>query len=177
MLSKVARRETQVHPIGTDGLVEDRTETRSNGEPTCSDGYERQWSSLITGLVIGITLVAIVGFLAACATVDSTAMPYVGAPHPPPSDPAHVALLHDPPTQPNDALGEVVVDASTQPAPPIEQVEGRLREQAAKLGADAVLIVMDRVVPVGYYAAGPWGPYVDPVLGRRIVGVAIKYRP
>jgi hypothetical protein len=160
-----------------DGLAEGPLNSPSTRDTAPrDDGYERRWSSLITGLVIGITLVALVGFLAACATVDATSTAYIGAPHRPPSDPAHIALLHDPPTQPNDPLGEVVVDASTQPAPPIERIEDRLRGEAAKLGADAVVIVMDRVVPTGFYAAGPWGPYADAVFGRRIVGVAIKYR-
>ena len=140
------------------------------------DRYVRRWSSLIAGIIIGIALVAMVGLLAACATVDGSSMPYVGAPHPAPTDPAAVALLHEPPTRAHDQLGEVVVDASTQPPPTIEQIEGRLRGEAAKLGADAVVIVMDRIVPIGFYAAGPGGPIVDTVSGRRIVGVAIKYR-
>jgi hypothetical protein len=127
-------------------------------------------------IVIGITAVAVFALLSACATVDGRSTPYIGAPHRAPSDPASVALLHEPPTQPNDQLGEVVVDASTQPPPAIEQIEGRLRDEAAKLGADAVVIVMDRVVPIGFYAAGPGGPIVDTVTGRRIVGVAIKFR-
>jgi hypothetical protein len=85
-------------------------------------------------------------------------------------------LLNEPPTRAHDALGEIVVDASTQPPPAIEQIEGRLRGEAAKLGADAIVIIMDRVVPTGFYAAAPGGPIVDTVYGRRIVGVAIKYR-
>ena len=139
-------------------------------------GCVRLASSLMKRIVIGITAVAVFALLSACATVDGRSTPYIGAPHRAPSDPASVALLHEPPTQPNDQLGEVVVDASTQPPPAIEQIEGRLRDEAAKLGADAVVIVMDRVVPIGFYAAGPGGPIVDTVTGRRIVGVAIKFR-
>jgi len=138
------------------------------------DGHVRRRA--LPGLIIGIAVVAVTGLLVACATVDGMSTPYIGAPHPPPSDPTRVALLHEPPTQPYDRLGEVVVDASTQPPPPIEQIEGRIRAEAAQLGADAIVIVMDRVVPTGFYAAGPGGPVVDTVLGRRIVGVAIKYR-
>ena len=127
--------------------------------------------SLLTILVLS----CFVGVLAACATVDGKSMPYIGGPRPPPTDPAHVAIVREPPTQANDQLGEVIVDASTQPAPPIEQIEDKLRTEAAKLGADAVVIVLDRIQPVGFYVYGPWGG-VDPVFGRRVVGVAIKYR-
>jgi hypothetical protein len=139
------------------------------------EGYVHRGSSVVSRLS-WVAAVALFSVLSACATVDGRSTPYIGAPHPPPSDPASIALLHEPPAQPHDPLGEVVVDASTQPAPPMEQIEGRLRGEAAKLGADAVVIVMDRVVPIGFYAAGPGGPIVDTVTGRRVVGVAIKYR-
>ena len=124
---------------------------------------------------ITLTLPLLVGILASCATVDAISTQYIGAPRPPPTDPAHVAILREPPTQPHDGLGEVVVDASTQPAPPIEQVEDKLRSEAAKMGADAIFVVVDRVQPIGFYLYGPWGG-ADPVFGRRVVGVAIKYR-
>ena len=126
--------------------------------------------SLLIALVLGF----LVPMLVACATVDTMSTPYIGAPHPPPTDPAQVAILRAPPTQPHDGLGEVVVDASTQPAAPIAQIEDKLRTEAAKMGADAIVVVVDRVQPVGVYVYGPWG--ADPVFGRRIVGVAIKYR-
>ena len=47
--------------------------------------------------------------------------------------------------QAHDALGEVVVDASIQPAAPIEQIEDKLRSEAAKMGADAIVIQVDRI--------------------------------
>jgi hypothetical protein len=37
--------------------------------------------------------------------------------------------------------------------------------------------VLDRVVPTGVYVTGPWwGRSVDTIVGRKLVGVAIKYR-
>ena len=132
---------------------------------------------LVSGwpLLITIVLASIAAVLAGCATVDATSTPYIGAAHPPPTDPAGVTILREPPTQPHDGLGEVIVDASTQPAPPIEQVENKLKIEAARLGADAVVIVLDRIQPVGFYVYGPCGG-ADPVFGRRVVGVAIKFR-
>ncbi|HTS20241.1 MAG TPA: hypothetical protein VMN79_00395 [Casimicrobiaceae bacterium] len=43
------------------------------------DGYVGRWWSLIIGLVIGITLVAVAGLLAACAPADATSTAYIGA--------------------------------------------------------------------------------------------------
>ena len=127
-------------------------------------------------LLIVLVLAFPVAMLVGCATVDAMSTAYIGAPHPPPTDPAHVAILREPPKRAHDGLGEIVVDASTQPAPPIEQIEDKLRTEAAKLGAEAVVIVVDRVQPIGFYVYGPWWGSVEPVMGRRVVGVAIKYR-
>jgi hypothetical protein len=44
-----------------------------------------------------------------------------------------------------------MVDASTEFPPPITEVEGKLRTEASKLGADAVVVVVDRSQPVGAY--------------------------
>jgi len=127
-------------------------------------------------ILIVLVLAFLVGMLTACATVAATSMQYIGAPHPPATDAGRVAILRAPPPLAHDRLGEVVVDASTEPPPPIEQVEDKLRSEAAKLGADAIVIVVDQVQPIGAYVYGPgWGS-VDPVIGRRIVGVAIRYR-
>lgn len=115
--------------------------------------------------------------LAGCATVSATSTQYVGAPHPAPSDPAKVEILRAEPTHPFDRLGEISVDASVEPSPPIADIEAKVRSESAKLGADAVVIVLDRVVPTGVYVSGPWwGRNVDTITGRKLIGVAIKYK-
>ncbi len=104
-------------------------------------------------------------------------MPYVGAPRLAPTDPAKVVILRTPPTRAHERLGEVTVDASVEPSPPMEKIEAALRERAAALGADAVLIVHDAIQPMGYYAWGPWwAPSVSAVSARIVVGVALKYK-
>ena len=114
--------------------------------------------------------------LVSCATIDATVTQYAGAPRFPPSNPSAVEILRTEPMRPHERLGEV--DASTQPAPPIEEVENKLRSEAAKLGADAVVVVVDHLQPVGAFVSGPWfGRDVDVIKGRKVVGVAIKYRP
>jgi hypothetical protein len=108
---------------------------------------------------------------------EQAAAMYVGAPRFPPSDPASVQIVRIEPTRPHERLGEIVVDTSTEPAPPIAEVEEKLRTEAGKLGADAVVVVLDRIQPVGAYVSGPWwGRSVDVITGRKVVGMAIRYQ-
>lgn len=99
--------------------------------------------------------------LASCATMDATVTQYVGVPRFAPVDPAKVLILRAEPMQPHDRLGEILLDISLDPAPPIEDIEQRLREEAAKLGATAVFVVRDLVVPY---------------TSRKLIGVAIRNR-
>ena len=63
------------------------------------------------------------------------------------------------------------------PAPLVEKIEAKLRDEAGKLGADAVVVVYDRVQPTAAYVSGPvWDRSIQAVTGRKVVGVAIKYR-
>lgn len=131
----------------------------------------------LTFALTRILLLGLVAVLVSCSSVSVTTMPYVGAPRFPASDPAGVEILRTEPPRPHERLGEVEVDASTEPAPPIAEVEQKLRAEAAKMGADAVVVVHDRIQPVGAFVAGPWwGRDVDVITGRKLVGVAIKYR-
>jgi len=128
-----------------------------------------------TAALVGITAAALA--LAACVTLSATSIPYAGAPRPPAVDPATVQIMRTVPQRPHDQLGEIIVDASIEPAPPITDVEAKLRAEAATLGADAVVVVLDRVQPVGAYVAGPyWSRSVQTITGRKLVGIAIKYR-
>jgi hypothetical protein len=115
--------------------------------------------------------------LLTCATVDATSTQYVGALPPLPGDSAKVAILRAEPLRAYDWLGEIVVDASIDRAPPIMQVEDKLRVEAVRLGADAVAIVLDRVKRTTVYVADPWwGRSAETITGRTPIGIAIKYR-
>ena len=121
-------------------------------------------------------LLTCLGALAGCASVDATTTQYVGAPRFPATDPEQVQILRFEPQRAHVRLGEVIVDASTEPAPPITEIESKLRDEAAKIGADAVVVVLDRVQPTGAYVTGPmWARSVEQVTGRKVVGVAIRY--
>ena len=80
------------------------------------------------------------------------------------------------PKQPKERLGEVVLNIDGEPKR--DKIEQKLREGAAKLGADAVFIVYDKVhvFPVVYYDWW-WGPMsATETMDRMIIGVAIKYK-
>jgi hypothetical protein len=97
--------------------------------------------------------------------------------HLPPTDPAGVGILRRQPMMPHVRLGEIEVDASTDPAPPVSEVEEKLRVAGAKLGANAAVVVHDRLKRKGAYVTGPWrGRTVEPSAGRKVIGVAIRYR-
>ena len=94
-----------------------------------------------------------------------------------PTSGAQVEILHSEPARAHDKLGEIVVDASIDPPPAVEKSEAALRREAAKLGADALVIVHDRAQAVGAQVWGPWwAPSVSTIENRLIVGVAIKYK-
>jgi len=111
----------------------------------------------VRGILATLALV-----LVSCATMDATVTQYVGVPRFAPVEPAKVQVLRAEPMQPHDRLGEILLEISLDPAPPIEDVEQRLREEAAKLGATAVFVVRDLVVPY---------------TSRKLIGVAIRNRP
>ena len=89
-----------------------------------------------------------------------------------PTHPASVDLLRREPRRDHLRLGEVWI----RPDPRMNRydVEGLLREKAARMGADALVIVADRFFREGVvynYWRGPMRVYE-----RHIVGIAIRYR-
>jgi hypothetical protein len=59
----------------------------------------------------------------------------------------------------------------------VTKIEEAIRKGAAKLGADAAVVVYDATRPTGAVVMGPWwGRTVDTIQGRMIIAVAIKYQ-
>jgi hypothetical protein len=120
-----------------------------------------------------------------CSTIGTHTTPYAAIPPLAPTTPNHVKILREQPPGQYEELGTIVVDGSTEPIPPPEKFEEALRQQASDLGADAVVLVSDRVQPDGlvgdlppsdYYRVGEyWTRSVETVSGRQIIAVAIKY--
>ena len=133
--------------------------------------------SLAAPLAGTLLLAGVACLFVSCASVNATTTQYVGVTHYPPSNPANVAILRSEPTQPFERLGEIMLDSSTDPAPPVTEIEQKLRTEAAKIGADAAVVVYDRVQPMGVFISGGyWNRTASTVTGHRLVGLAIKYR-
>ena len=140
--------------------------------PSSSLRFSRWQRPLLVAALVASALA-----LGACASVDAQTTAYVGVEHPEPTLPNEVQVLRTEPTRPHVRLGEILVDASVDPAPPITEVEQKLREEGAKLGADAVVVVYDRIQPVAAYVTGPlWSRDIETIQGRKLKGIAIKYQ-
>jgi hypothetical protein len=122
-------------------------------------------------LAVAATLLLATG----CNTVSISSNQFIGGPIYPPSNPALIEILRTPPTRPHVRLGEVRAEPSSDSVS-VQQIETSLRKAAAKMGADAVVIVYDRTQITGAFVTGPWyGRSLQTIQGRVIVGVAIKY--
>ena len=106
------------------------------------------------GILLALTI-------AACAYVDAHTTQYVGVPRFAPTDPGSVKVLAAEPRERHDRLGEVLLDVSLDPKPPVEDIERRLREEAAKWGAHAVYVARDSISRSD---------------GHKLVAIAIRFR-
>jgi hypothetical protein len=128
-------------------------------------------SRILGFFAVLVALLAVTG----CKTVSVSAIQYVGGPIYAPSNLAQIQILRTPPTRANIRLGEVRAEPSSDSVS-VQQIETKLREAAAKMGADAVVIVSDRTQVTGAYITDPWyGRSIQQTTGRVIIGVAIKY--
>jgi len=128
-------------------------------------------------LIASLTLAALGFLLAACGGIIAQRTEYVGAPHYPHTDPGSIAVLHSEPARPHDRLGEILLDCSSGSPPSVAEVEARLRTEAAKMGADAAVVVYDGLGPTGFVLSGSnWNRSIEKNTGRKVIGVAIKYK-
>ena len=126
----------------------------------------------LTLLTAAVALVALTG----CNTVSTSVRQDIGGPTYAPSNPAQVQILRTQPTRPHVRLGEVTVQPSSDSVP-VTEIEAALQKAAAKMGADAAVVVYDKTQTTGAYVTGPWwGRQVQTIQGRVIIAVAIKYQ-
>jgi hypothetical protein len=112
---------------------------------------------------------------AGCEAISTSHQSTSGAQHLSPSDPARVAVLHAAPSRPHVQLGEVRAQPSDSQADAMK-IEAALSKEAAKLGADAVVIISDETRPPAKYI-GTWRTSEsEPAAVRVVKGVAIKYQ-
>jgi hypothetical protein len=127
-------------------------------------------SALIVGAAVALM------FGSGCNTISTNSTQYVGVPTFPPSDPAKVEIMRTMPTRRHIQLGEIRAEpASTSTE--VSKIETVLREKAAKMGADAAVVVLDRIQVTGATVVGGYfNRSVDTIQGRVIEAVAIKYQ-
>src|SRR5262245_13092230 len=96
---------------------------------------------------------------AALATLAGCAIPMqtnqaIGVPSYPPTDPLTVQVLQTPPTAKYITLGNI----NLQPAEgvPVSKIQAKIQQAAAKLGANAAIIVVDRTAVLGATITGGW---------------------
>src|SRR5215469_16237888 len=106
---------------------------------------------------LALLVVAVVALLGTtgCKTVAISSMQYIGGPTYAPTDPASIEILRVAPTRPNVRLGEVTAEPSSDSVS-VQAIETALRNAAAKMGANAVVIVSDRTQVTGAFVTGPW---------------------
>jgi hypothetical protein len=130
----------------------------------------------LSRLAGGAFLSLAVAVLTGCASISQRTNAYLGAPKYPASDPAVIQILQAEPNQPKERLGEIILTVEGEPSR--DALEKKLREGAARLGADAVFIVHDKmhIFPM-VYGDWWWGPMgVTEDAHRKIVGVAVKLK-
>jgi hypothetical protein len=129
--------------------------------------------SIALGIIGAAALVLATG----CNTISVQTRQDIGVPTLAPTDPATVQIMRTPPTRPHVRLGEITVEPSSLDTP-VAQIEAKLQQAGAKLGANAVVIVVDRTQVVGATVVGGWyNRQLSPDIGRVIIGVPIHYTP
>lgn len=112
---------------------------------------------------------------AGCSSVNATSRTYPDAPSFAPTDPSSVEILRSDPAIPYVRLGEVTISLQNNPSQ--DAIAKALREQAAKMGATAAVLVYDGSQAMGVMYSGPmWAPADPTQLGQVVIAVAIRYR-
>jgi hypothetical protein len=114
----------------------------------------------ISRLVAGSLVAVAVALLAGCAAVDTSKSLRIGAPILPPTDPAQVAILRQPPLRQYIRLGRV--RARPRGGASAAAIEEALRRAAASMGANAVIITRDREGESGRVVEGNAVAYRQP---------------
>ena len=112
--------------------------------------------------------------VAGCASIPVQTYQTSTDPTYPATDPAAVQILRRPPARPHLKLGEISAVPRSS-GTPVAEVEARLREAAAKLGADAVVLVMETTFTEAAVSDGWYDRDRSPNVGQAFIGVPIRY--
>jgi hypothetical protein len=131
--------------------------------------------TLIRSLYLSVAIFGL-AIVTGCQTVAVNSTQEIGGPTFPPTDPATVQILRTEPTRPHVRLGEVRAEPSDENVS-AAKIEEALRKAAAKMGANAAVVVYDHTQVTGAYVTGPWyGRSIETIQGRVVVAVAIRYQ-
>jgi len=132
----------------------------------------KAFARLLTLFLAVAALLVVTG----CQSVSTTTTQSLGVPTYPPTNPTNVVILRVPPTRPHIRLGEVRAEPSSTSVS-AAKIEEALQKAAAKLGANAAVVVYDQTQVTGAFVTGPWyGRSIQQVEGRIVIAVAIKYQ-
>lgn len=109
-----------------------------------------------------------------CSSIPVQTRQNVTAPFYPPTSPATVQILREAPVQPSIKLGEITVEPQSTRIP-VWEVEAKLREAGAKLGANAVVIVLETKFTGAIARRDGWDGEVSTDIGQVFIGVPIRY--
>ena len=110
-----------------------------------------------------------------CNTVSTSVTQSIGVPTFPPTVPAQVQILRTEPTRQHIQLGQVRAEPSSV-GMDVTKIEAALQKAAAKLGANAAVVIYDKTQVTGAMVVGGWANRsVEPIEGRVIVAIAIRY--
>jgi len=132
----------------------------------------------ITLGVTGLSLAALTCSVCSCSSISSISADttqYAGAPTQPPTQPANVRILRFEPTRPSQQLGEIVLIIPPDTVQSAQEIEDKLRQEAANLGADAVFVVDDHMQPFGAAVDYEWPLVFENNKAEKIVAKAIKF--
>jgi hypothetical protein len=119
-----------------------------------------------------VALFALLASASGCVQVQSR--PYIGVDAFAATKTDSIEILRTAPKGPHVRLGQITVEPQGNTS--VQTIEQKFRQAAAKMGANAVVIVADKTELMGVQEMGSWyDPEVAPVTGRVIVGIAIRY--
>jgi len=114
--------------------------------------------------------------VAACSAVHARSVRFTGRPDFAPTDPATVEILYRPPMRPHDVLGQVTIELEGKPSQ--DAIEDELREETAKMGGSAAVLVHGQSQRGdSVWTGGAWwsGGQIQPVTGEAISAIVVRY--
>jgi len=133
-----------------------------------------RWSRVLYPLSVGLAVAALAP---ACSSVQARTIHFAGRPDFAPTDASTVQILHRPPMRPHEVLGQIMVEP--QGSPSTEVIEDKLREETARMGGSAAVIVHEGQQGLGaVWTGGPWwagGAQIQPATGDVVSAIVVRF--